>query len=106
VALTTTGVPRDLPAALDLAAYRVVQESLTNVLRHAGAATAEVRIGYREEAVDIEVVDTGVGAAHHEDGHGISGMRERVTAAGGEFAAGPRAGRGFAVRATLPVVPR
>ncbi|WP_213454573.1 sensor histidine kinase [Rhizomonospora bruguierae] len=106
VTLTTTGEPHDLPAALDLAAYRVVQESLTNVLRHAGATTAQVRVGYREGAVDIEVLDTGAGAAGFAAGHGISGMRERVTAVGGEFTAGPRDGRGFRVRATLPVAAR
>jgi signal transduction histidine kinase len=108
VTVRLTGDRRDLPAALDLTAYRVVQESLTNVLRHAGTATAEVRIDYSADAIDIEVTDSGAGAAGSAlggDGHGITGMRERVTAVGGEFTAGPGDGRGFRVRARLPLGP-
>jgi signal transduction histidine kinase len=111
--LADTGVPvtvnvegerRALPAAVDLAAYRVVQESLTNVLRHAGTASATVRVGYREEDVTVEVIDDGRGGAPPTggDGHGIAGMRARVAALGGRFAAGPADGGGFRVHATLP----
>jgi len=100
-----TGEPRELPAAVDFAAYRVVQESLTNVLRHAGKATATVRVAYRPDAVTVEVTDTGSGgvAPDGHPGQGIPGMRARVAAMGGEFTAGPAAGGGFRVRADLPV---
>jgi signal transduction histidine kinase len=111
--LTGTGVPvdvrvsgdrRDLPAAVDLAAYRVVQESLTNVLRHAGRAAATVRVEYRGDGVAVEVTDDGsAAAAPNPTGNGIPGMRTRVEAVGGTFSAGPRPGGGFRVRADLPV---
>jgi signal transduction histidine kinase len=104
VTVEVTGERRDLPAAVDLAAYRVVQESLTNVLRHAGAATATVRLGYLPEEVSVEVVDTGRGAVTAPGGgHGLVGMRERVAALGGDFAAGPADGGGFRVYARLPL---
>lgn len=114
VTVEVSGAPRDLPAAVDLAGYRVVQESLTNVLRHAGEATAAVRIEYGPAEVAVEVTDTGRarpglipggddGAAA---GHGLAGMRERVTALGGELAAGPRTGGGFRVYARIPAEPR
>ncbi|MDQ7910916.1 histidine kinase [Phytohabitans sp. ZYX-F-186] len=104
VEVEVTGDRRDLPAAVDLAAYRVVQESLTNVLRHAGAASATVRLAYLPEEVSVEVVDTGRGAAGPPGGgHGLVGMRERVAALGGEFTAGPVEGGGFRVYARLPL---
>ncbi|MFE9956954.1 sensor histidine kinase [Micromonospora sp. NPDC005299] len=106
VTVTVDGEPRRLPVAVDLAAYRVVQESLTNVLRHAGQATAAVRLRYSPAGVAVEVTDTGRGAATGPGaggGFGLAGMRERVTALGGAFSAGPVAGGGFRVYATLPV---
>jgi signal transduction histidine kinase len=111
--MSETGVPvkveiigerRDLPAAVDLAAYRVIQESLTNVLRHAGAATATVRLAYLPKEVSVEVVDTGRGAIGGPGGgHGLVGMRERIAALGGNFTAGPAEGGGFRVYARLPL---
>ena len=106
VDLTVRGVPCGLPAPVDLAAYRIVQEALTNVLRHAGPATATVCVAYRAGRLDVEVTDDGRGPPHPDPGtgHGIAGMRERVAALGGEFAAGPGPdGRGYRVRASLPV---
>jgi signal transduction histidine kinase len=105
VALERTGTPHELPAAVDLVGYRVVQESLTNVLRHAGSAVAEVRIGYETEAVTITVTNPRGHAAVAGDGTGlgIPGMRERVTALGGTLHAAPTAEGGFEVRARLPL---
>ncbi|MFC0028406.1 sensor histidine kinase [Micromonospora chaiyaphumensis] len=105
VTVEVDGPPRPLPVAVDLAAYRVVQEALTNVLRHAGPATATVRIRYTPTEVAVEVTDTGRGAVAAADrpGYGLAGMRERVTALGGSFAAGPASTGGFRVSATLPV---
>ncbi|WP_328366254.1 sensor histidine kinase [Micromonospora zamorensis] len=112
VDLRVTGDARDLPAALDLTAYRVVQEALTNVLRHAGVANAEVRVDYRADEVTVEVTDEGTGVRRgrtdlvdDESGHGLAGMRERVAALGGRLAAGPRPDGGFRVYARLPVGP-
>jgi signal transduction histidine kinase len=104
VDVVVEGDPGELPPAVDLAAYRVVQESLTNVVRHAGAAAATVRVAYRPDRLVVEVTDDGRGAAGDgaEPGNGIAGMRERVTAAGGELEAGPRPGGGFRVTARLP----
>ncbi|MEU8330966.1 sensor histidine kinase [Micromonospora sp. NPDC048839] len=106
VDVRVVGAPRELPAALDLAAYRVVQEALTNVLRHAGVANAEVTVDYRADEVTVEVVDQGRGAgaapADDERGHGLAGMRERVAALGGWLTTGPHAGGGFRVYARLP----
>ncbi|MEV4629317.1 histidine kinase [Micromonospora sp. NPDC049523] len=111
VTVEVSGTARELPAVVDLAAYRVVQESLTNVLRHAGAATTVVRIDYRPTEVTVEVTDTGPagpgpGAAGPGAGHGLAGMRERVTALGGDLNTGPRPGGGFRVYARLPAEPR
>ncbi|BCB87593.1 two-component sensor histidine kinase [Phytohabitans suffuscus] len=104
VKVEVSGEPPDLPAAVDLAAYRVVQESLTNVLRHAGAATATVRLAYLPREVSVEVVDTGRGAAGPPGGgHGLVGMRERIAALGGDFTAGPAEGGGFRVYARVPL---
>ncbi|WBB70443.1 sensor histidine kinase [Micromonospora sp. WMMD812] len=106
VTVEVDGEPAALPVAVDLAAYRVVQESLTNVLRHAGPATAAVRIRYTPTGVEVEVADTGrgvVGAAHGTAGSGLAGMRERIVALGGSFEAGPTVGGGFRVHARLPV---
>jgi signal transduction histidine kinase len=106
VALVVDGEPADLPPAVDLAAYRVVQESLTNVVRHAGAARATVRVAFGPADLVVEVTDDGVGAPADlsSGGHGIAGMRERVAALGGELQAGPGPLGGFRVRARLPLV--
>jgi signal transduction histidine kinase len=103
--LTVHGRPRPLPPTVDLAAYRIVQESLTNALRHAGATTAAVTLVYADDDLRIEVVDGGGGSGNGSAGagHGISGMRERATAAGGTLDAGPRPEGGFCVSARLPL---
>ncbi len=95
-----------LPAAVDVSVYRIVQEALTNVLKHAGPARAEVTIGCEQDTVTIEVTDNrtgqpGNGSPH--GGHGLAGMRERAAVFGGELAAGPQPGGGFAVPALLPL---
>ncbi len=94
------------PAAVDVSVYRIVQEALTNVLKHAGPARADVTIDCAEKAVMIEVIDDGTGEPGHQasvDGHGLAGMRERAAVFGGELAAGPRPDGGYAVRARLPL---
>jgi signal transduction histidine kinase len=105
VQVAVTGERAKLPAAVGLAAYRIVQESLSNVARHAGPATATVRVGYQPDAVMLEVADTGRGRAAGVAGpvgHGIAGMRERAAAVGGTLQAGPSGDGGFLVRARLP----
>jgi signal transduction histidine kinase len=104
VELRFTGEPWELPPAMDLAGYRIAQEALTNVVKHAGADRAWVQIGYGRAEVEIEVTDDGIGpgAAVVTGGHGLVGMRERVALYGGEFAAGPRPSGGFRVWARLP----
>jgi signal transduction histidine kinase len=95
-----------LPATVDVSVYRIVQEALTNVLKHAGPARADVRIGCGRDAVTIEVTDDGTAESGHQApvvGHGLAGMRERAAVFGGELAAGPRPGGGYTVRARLPV---
>ena len=103
--LTIDGHRRDVPAAVDRTAYRIVQESLTNVARHAAAATASVRIDYRPDTLTIRVDDDGAAtpATPPEPGVGLVGMRERVTALGGRLCAEPRGQGGFTVHAELPV---
>lgn len=106
VELTTTGRRNGVPAAIDLAGYRIVQESLTNVLRHAGPARARVSVDYQPGAVEIEVTDDGSarpGVPPQPGGHGIAGMRERSAAVGGTLDAGAMAAGGFRVRARLPL---
>ena len=121
LAVTTdvTGSPPALPAAVDLAAYRIAQESLTNVARHAGPTTVTVRVAYGEHDLCLEITDDGCGAGTHgtlnggvptasmpgdgAGGTGIPGMRERALALGGQLEAGPRPGKGFQVRARLPL---
>jgi signal transduction histidine kinase len=101
-----SGEPRPLPAPVDLAAYRIVQESLTNVIRHAGPGSASVSVVYEDARVIVEVEDSG-GARVNGDsagaGSGLVGMRERALALGGEFTAGRREDGGFRVRASLPL---
>jgi signal transduction histidine kinase len=108
LAVTTdvTGSPRALPAAIDLAAYRIAQESLTNVARHAGPTTVTVRVAYGEHDLCLEITDDGCRAGAQgtlNGGTGIPGMRERALALGGQLEAGPRPGGGFRVRARLPL---
>jgi signal transduction histidine kinase len=97
------GEPRPLPSAVDVAGYRIVQESLTNVVRHAHAHEATVTVEYGPEFIEVEVTDDGRnGAAGGETGHGIAGMRERAEAVGGRVEVGPRFAGGFRVWARLP----
>jgi signal transduction histidine kinase len=118
------GTPRPLPAGVDLAAFRIVQEALTNVTRHAGPATATVHIAYGDQELTVRVDDDGNGVGppsaavglfrpadspvgsdgrDRPSGNGIRGMRERAAALGGELTAGPRPGGGFRVSAHLPL---
>jgi signal transduction histidine kinase len=100
------GSARPLPFSVDAAAYRIVQEALTNVTRHAGPATAAVRVCYAERDITVQVDDDGSGPPPDPlagNGKGIVGMRERAAALGGELQAGPRPGGGFRVRARLPL---
>ena len=106
VELAVEGEPATLSPGIDLSAYRIVQEGLTNALKHAGPTQAWVRLRYTAERVELEVVDDGPsngvvpGPAH--EGHGLVGMRERVTLYGGSLEAGARPGGGYGLRATLP----
>ncbi len=105
VSLTMDELPTDLPARVDLSAYRIVQEALTNVLKHAGpSARTEVRLSTDGRAVVVEVLDNGHGATILPgSGHGIVGMRERALLLGGSLDARPRSGGGFQVVAYLPI---
>ncbi|MFP3986614.1 sensor histidine kinase [Streptomyces sp. E11-3] len=98
------GRPRPLPADIDLAAYRIVQESVTNVVRHSGAASCRVGVEYRDEDLVIAVSDRGRGGGTRTDtGYGLVGMRERVALLHGDFTAGPLPQGGFLVTAVLPI---
>ena len=102
--LTIGGTVRPLPPGVDLAAYRIVQEAVTNVLRHASAHRLDCALDYGAACVELHVVDDGRGAAAAgPGGHGLVGMRERAALYGGSVDAGPRPGGGFAVHAVLPV---
>jgi signal transduction histidine kinase len=104
VELSVEGDPVELPPGVDLSAYRIVQEALTNALKHAGPATARVVIRYGDQDLELEIADTGVGkGAGDGEGHGLVGMRERASLYGGKVEVGPRDGGGFAVRARLPL---
>jgi signal transduction histidine kinase len=108
--LVVSGDVRDLPPGIELAGFRVVQEALTNVLKHAGpTASATVTIEYGSDDVVIDISDNGRGAvsrlSNSGGGNGLIGMSERVEIYGGELSAGPRVGGGFAVSATLPLDP-
>jgi signal transduction histidine kinase len=109
VRLHVDGELRQLPPGVDLTAYRIVQESLTNVLKHANATAVDVHLRYRGAHLEIDVADNGsepvrrIGPAAPESGHGLLGMRERVTVFGGALSAGPRSGGGWQVQARLPV---
>jgi signal transduction histidine kinase len=103
VELVVDGEPRDLAPAVELSAYRIAQEALTNSLQHAPGSTARVSIGYEPDAVAIAVTDNGPGTIPGASGHGLIGMRERVELFGGTFSAGPEVGGGFGVHARLPL---
>jgi signal transduction histidine kinase len=108
VRLQVEGRPAPLPAGVDLSAYRIVQEALTNVVKHAGPARAQITIRYRDHDLLVEVTDDGRGAVtlasdgRARVGHGLIGMRERVQVFGGDLETGPRPGGGFRVAARLP----
>jgi signal transduction histidine kinase len=97
------GDPRPLPTSLDLTAYRIVQEALTNVRKHAPGAPTTVRVAWRDGSLELRVRDRGPGPDGHEDGHGLLGMRERVRIHGGRLRTGSASGGGFEVLAELPV---
>ncbi len=107
--LTVHGRPQALSPTVDLAAYRIVQESLTNALRYAGPTSATVALCYLQDHLTLEILDRGEGPPDAEpipgSGHGIPGMRERAHAAGGTLVAGPRSEGGFSVHARLPLRP-
>jgi signal transduction histidine kinase len=106
VTLDVSGDARPVPVGVDLAAFRIVQEALTNVVRHARTSTARVRLEYGDDQLTVQVDDDGVNVSVPPvvaAGRGIAGMRERVQALSGTFEAGPRPGRGFRVRARFPI---
>jgi len=108
VELHVEGARRTLPAGLDLAAFRVVQEGLTNALKYADHAPTEVHVRWSERTLELEILDRGPGPARDrlggDGGHGLVGMRERVKLYGGELEAGRRRGGGFRIHAKLPLV--
>jgi signal transduction histidine kinase len=104
VELRIEGEPRELSPGVDASAYRIVQEALTNALKHAGPARADVTVRYGTEALELEVADDGAGSANGDGaGHGLIGMRERAAIFGGFVDAGSRPEGGYAVRARLPL---
>jgi len=104
VALAVEGEPRPLAPGVDLSAYRILQEALTNVVKHAGPVPTTVTLGYRGEALELTVTDSGYRdtTAAAPGGHGLVGMRERAALFGGTLTAAPRNGHGFEVHARLP----
>ena len=104
IRLRRDGEVATLPGSVDVAAYRIVQEALTNARRHAPGAEVDVEMSYRDDALLLRVRDFGPGVVNGEPaaGHGLMGMRERATLAGGTFSSGPAVGGGFEVVATLP----
>jgi signal transduction histidine kinase len=105
VEVSVEGTERPLPPTVDVSAYRIVQEALTNTLKHAQASRADVRLCYRPGEVEVEIIDNGLGAAGHSaggSGLGLIGMRERAALHGGWLMAAPEPGGGFAVRVNLP----
>ena len=102
--LKMTGEQRPLPAAVELSAYRIVQEAITNVLKHANASRVEVRVDYEPDALLLTIADNGTGATETAStGHGLIGMRERVQVLGGEMGTGSSSLGGFTVHAKLPL---
>jgi signal transduction histidine kinase len=103
--LHVNGEPFPLPRGIDLSAYRIVQEGLTNALKHAHASDADVTVRYRPDEVEIEVRDNGTGSATTDGvGHGLVGVRERVKIYGGEMSAGATPEGGFVLSTRLPIV--
>jgi signal transduction histidine kinase len=107
VELAVEGAPRRLAQSVDLSAFRIVQEALTNVVKHAGRARTALTITYGPEALELTIVDSGNpdrgnGPRREPGGHGLIGMRERTALFGGTLTAGPRPGHGFEVHASLP----
>jgi len=109
VCVSVDGQRGTVPPGIDLSAYRIIQEALTNVIKYAGSPSADVSICYRADSLTVEIADHGRGApgglpaARNGSGHGIIGMRERVAVFGGQFAAGPGPDGGFRVRARFPI---
>jgi signal transduction histidine kinase len=102
--LHVDGEPFPLPRGVDLSAYRIVQEGLTNALKHANASDADVTVRYRPDEVEIEVRDNGGGVATNDGlGHGLVGVRERVKIYGGQMSAGTAPGGGFVLSTRLPI---
>ncbi|WP_157549034.1 sensor histidine kinase [Nonomuraea candida] len=101
--LTVTGEPVELPAAVDHAVYRIVQEALTNTRKHAVGARASVRLAYEPTAVEVEVLDDGLPKDGDAPGFGLGGMAERVALCGGRLSTGPRPEGGFRVHARIPL---
>jgi len=105
VELSVSGQPRPLPTGIELSAYRIIQEALTNVIKHSGSERAAVSVRYGEAGLELEILDRGGGTGDPSlphSGHGLVGMRERVALFGGSLEAGPLNGHGYRVRATLP----
>jgi signal transduction histidine kinase len=105
VEIASEGEKRALPPTIDVSAFRIVQEALTNTLKHAGATRARVNLRYWPRELEVEVIDDGSGAgtsARGPGGLGLIGMRERAALHGGQLTAGPALGGGFAVRVKLP----
>jgi len=107
VQLEIRGTQRPVPPGVDLAAYRIIQEALTNVVKHARTTASRVLVTYSGGAMELEITDDGDGvrgcSVAASAGHGIAGMRERASLFGGELHAGPLPGRGFRVAARLPL---
>jgi signal transduction histidine kinase len=105
VELQVEGERRELPVGIELSAYRIVQEALTNALKHAGEARATVHVRYGADSLELEIADDGAGGAARAagGGHGLVGMRERVALYGGRFQASRNPGGGFVVRVLLPI---
>jgi signal transduction histidine kinase len=103
VELRVVGEPVQLAPGLDISAYRIVQEALTNVLKHGGEARATVLVAYGDRTLELEILDDGRGGTPDGSGHGIVGLRERVALFGGSLEAGGREGGGFAIRARRPL---
>jgi signal transduction histidine kinase len=105
VELRVDGEPAQLPVGIELSAYRIIQEALTNALKHAGGAPARVSVRYGRDSLELEIADDGIDDAAHATGggHGLVGMRERVALYGGRLDAGRRPSGGFVVRVLLPI---